>query len=177
MSNLPLSGLKLLDLSPDPDGSLCARSLCRWGAERIALPPGLDTQHAEGKRILLLLVQEVDILISQHGARDGLDLALLQEYNPMLIVCHLADGAEAWAASSAVLAALLHRGRTGLGQNVDISAEGPPAFSGFVPQALPEPDPDRVLARLGYDAAAIADLRRTGILRSAPAPLRENPAL
>jgi crotonobetainyl-CoA:carnitine CoA-transferase CaiB-like acyl-CoA transferase len=169
MSNLPLTGIKLLDLSPDPGGSLCARSLCRWGAERIALPAGLDMQHPEGKRILLLLVQEVDILIAHRVAIDGFDHALLQEYNPMLIVCRLAEGAEAWAASSAVLAALLHRGRTGMGQHVEISAEGPPAFSGFAPQALPEPDPDRVLGRMGYDAAAIADLRRQGILRPSDA--------
>ena len=170
MSILPLTGLKLLDLSPDHEGSLCARTLCRWGADHIALPTGLDTQHPEGKRILLLLVQEVDILIAHRFAVNGLDLPLLQEYNPMLIVCRLAEGAEAWAASSAVLAALLHRARSGMGQHVEISAEGPPAFSGFAPQALPDPDPDRVLGRLGYDAAAIADLRRQGILRPSSAP-------
>ncbi len=169
MSNLPLTGIKLLDLSGDPDGALCARALCRWGADHIALPPGLDMQHPVGQRVLLMLVQEADVLIAPHGEQGGIDFALLQEYNPMLIVCQLAEGAGVWMAASAVLTALLHRGRTGLGQHVDISADETPTFSAFAPQALPEPDPDRVLGRLGYDAAAIADLRRQGILRQADA--------
>jgi len=160
----PLLGIKLLDLSPEPAGSPCAMALCRWGADRLALPQGLNLAHSEGMRILLLLVQEADVLICPPGASMELDRSLLHEYNPMLIVCDLAEGADPWAASSAILAALMHRSRMGLGQHVRVDAGGLPQFSAFDTREVPAPDPDRVLGRLGYDAEAIFSLRREGIL-------------
>ena len=165
MAMHPLSGIKLLDLAPEATGSPCALSLSAWGAERLTLPRGLDLAHSEGMRILLLLVQEADVLICPTDTAEALDLALLHEYNPMLIVCELAEGAEAWAATSAVLAALMHRGRTGLGQHVRLAAAGFPSFSAFESLETAVADPESVLGRLGYDAEAIASMRRSGVLR------------
>lgn len=159
----PLSTLKFLDLSPETSKSP-SETLGAWGAERLPLPVGLDLAHAEGMRILLMLVQEVDILLGEASRVESLDLALLHEYNPMLIACVLAPEANPWAATSAVLAAVMHRGRTGLGQVVRVPTEGPPEFSGFTPLEPSSVDHERLLERLGYDAQAIATLRHTGVL-------------
>ncbi|MNW99288.1 formyl-coenzyme A transferase [compost metagenome] len=159
MSNLPLAGLKILDLSAPREGSPCAQVLGLWGAERLMPPPSLRLDHPEGRRILLMLVQEVDVLVT----REDVDLALLQEYNPMLIICRSAEADLPWAAISGILAALLHRERFGLGQQVTLDAGEGPRFSGFASSSEQAADPLETLARLGYAPEAIATLRREGV--------------
>lgn len=165
MSSLPLTGLKILDLAPTPEGRDCLQALGLWGGECLLLPTGLDRVHPEGSRILLLLVQEVDVLLASDPLEAELSPEVLHEYNPRLIVCHLAAKAPSWAAVSAVMAALRHRDATGLGQTVEVRASGTPRFSAFTPAPdLPHVAPEQFLGRLGYDAPAIAALRRDGIL-------------
>lgn len=159
MSNLPLTGIKILDLSSRPEGSPCAQVLGLWGAERLSPPRGLRLDHPEGRRILLLLVQEADVLVS----RGDVDLAMLQEYNPMLIVCRSSEEEAPWAATSGILAALLQRERSGLGQQVTLEAGEGPRFSGFQAADGRAADPEETLARLGYAPEAIATLRRAGV--------------
>jgi crotonobetainyl-CoA:carnitine CoA-transferase CaiB-like acyl-CoA transferase len=159
MSSLPLFGLKVLDLSLREGGSPCAKILGEWGADWLLLPPGLKLDHPEGRRILLLLVQEADILVAQ----EGLDVALLHEYNPMLIVAQISELASPWAAASGVLLALRQRERSGLGQEVKLEAGEAPRFTTFDAKPVPARTPEETLLRLGYAPAAIATLRRDGL--------------
>ncbi len=159
MSDLPLVGLKILDLSLREGGSPCAKILGEWGADWLLLPPGLKLDHPEGRRILLLLVQEADILVAQ----SGLDIALLHEYNPRLVVCQVSEQASPWAASSGILLALLQRARSGLGQEVILEAGEAPRFTSFEATPAPARTPEETLRRLGYAPEAIAGLRRDGL--------------
>lgn len=160
MSKLPLAGLKILDHSPSPEGSPAVAILGLWGAERLILPESLTLDHPEGRRILLLLAQEADVLMTSASA---LDVSLLHEYNPRLIVLR-SSLAPAWAATSAILAALLQRHASGLGQAITLEGDAAPVFSAFAPLRMEAPAPDETLQRLGYGEAAIAALRREGLL-------------
>jgi len=160
MSQLPLTGTKILDLADTREGSPCARILAGWGGERLVLPSSLKPDHAEGRRILLMLVQEADVLVTQ----GDVDLAMLHEYNPMLIVCRILASESPWEAASGILIALLQRDRTGMGQLVTLEPGEGPVFTGFSAVSPPEADPDDTLIRLGYAPETIAALRRDGIL-------------
>lgn len=160
MSLLPLTGTKILDLADTREGSPCARILAGWGGEQLVLPSGLKPNHAEGRRILLMLAQEADVLVT----RGEVDLAMLHEYNPMLIVCRDLATESPWEAACGILIALLQRDRTGLGQLVTLQPGEGPVFTGFAAVRPPAADPDETLMRLGYAPEAIAALRRDGIL-------------
>lgn len=160
MSNLPLTGIKLLDLAATRGGSACAKLLALWGAEHLYLPSGLRLEHPEGRRIWLMLAQEVDVLVSD----AAVDSALLHEYNPRLIVCRASAPDSPWAAASGILAALLQRERFGMGQVISLDGAETPRFTGFEAQPPQAADPDETLIRLGYPPEAIATLRRDGIL-------------
>lgn len=159
MSNLPLSGIKLLDLCPGATGHPCAEILRRWGAEHLFFPNVMRLDHPEGQRILLMLVQEADVLI----AGEGLDVNLLHEYNPMLIVCDVTGAASPWMATSAVLAALRQRERTGQGRLISLEGEAVPCFGLSETDRPPGHDAEATLSRLGYAPEAIAALRRDGL--------------
>lgn len=160
MSNLPLAGLKILDHSPSPESSPAAAILGNWGAELLTLPGSLTLDHPDGRRILLLLAQEVDVLMT---SAFTLDVSVLHEYNPRLIVLRSAL-APAWSAASAVLVALLQRHTSGLGQAITLEGDGDPSFSAFAPSLMQPPAPDETLRRRGYGEEAIAALRREGLL-------------
>lgn len=160
MSCLPLTGIKVLELAESREGSPSAQILARWGADRLVLPNGLKRDHPEGRRILLMLVQDADVLVTA----GELDVAMLHEYNPMLIVCRVLEADSPWEAASGILAALLQRDRSGMGQQVTLERGEGPSFTGFEAIRPPEADPDETLIRLGYAPEAIASLRRDGIL-------------
>ena len=125
MSFSPLSGIKILDLSRGPDPSPAVAILGRWGAELRLLPQSRSLDLPDARRLLLRYAQETDVLVS---AGHALDVALLHEYNPMLIVCTSPAEAAPWETTSAVLAALRERDRSGLGQHVMLAPGTPPCF-------------------------------------------------
>ncbi|GEM_PF-4903906 len=165
MSFLPLTGVKILDLAPSSEVSPAARTLAAWGAELLPLPPGLRLDHPEGMRILLLLVQESDVLVESSAL---VDVAMLHDYNPMLIVCIAPDATSPWATVSGILAALRHRDRSGLGQQLTLDELEGPRFSAFEPAPPPRLVPNDLLFRLGYTPEAIAGLRQDGVITSSP---------
>lgn len=109
-SEIPLAGVKVIDLTRVIAGPFATRLLAAWGADVLRIdPPGfeevpaiipettagkrctfLDLAAKEGRARFLDLVREADVLVHGYrpGALDGLglDREVLREANPELIV-------------------------------------------------------------------------------------------
>lgn len=120
MAIAPLKGIKILDVGAGPGPAPAMAILAAWGAERLSLPPDLSADQPAARLRLLRLAQEADALIATDVQ---LDLALLHEYNPMLIVCAARSADMPWMAACALLAALRERDRSGLGQVITFSPD------------------------------------------------------
>lgn len=130
MSSTPLSGIKILDLALDPGPAPAVAILAAWGAERLFLPPDLPADQPATRLLLLRLAQEAHALVA---TGVPVDLALLHEYNPMLVVCTARPQDMPWMTACALLAALRERERSGTGQVVSFQADGSTRFHAGCP--------------------------------------------